>query len=272
MYTADSSRLPIRLENYIRAAENDGDLDMMGIADGNLLALGTSYINADKQSLVDKTYIAKPWRQYTAGWIQNFISAGLLAYAEDTRLSYKYRANVANSLKSKWGTKGVNGSIDSELASQDGFNSSLSLWALTVSKAGNTPLQQRAQNIRTGSATRDVTSVTFDYPTTNVRAGNRGSTAMTDTQLDMCVAQEPTRDGHYDGVSVLVTPSGRRSLQVYHVSGYSMRNHNGRVCRGNLLMPQVIVRPHDAGLPGEWTISIRGTSASPARIEIADLF
>ena len=41
-YTSDSQRLPIRLVNYINAKRNSTDVDIFGIANANLTALGTS--------------------------------------------------------------------------------------------------------------------------------------------------------------------------------------------------------------------------------------
>jgi hypothetical protein len=92
-------------------------------------------------SLVDKVQINSPWDQYASGWIQNYTAAGLLAYASNTQLTYDGKFSVYNSLYSKFGSNGTDGTINSDLTNPDGFNSSLTLWALTVSKPGETPLQ-----------------------------------------------------------------------------------------------------------------------------------
>ena len=143
LYTSDSQRLPIRLLNYINAKINSGDADMFGVANANLTALGTSYTNANHMYLVDKENIKSPWSQNpnSSGWIQNFTAAGLFAYASNTALTYNNRQSVSDSLNVKFGSDGINGVISSDLTNQDGFNASLTLWGLTVSKAGETPLQ-----------------------------------------------------------------------------------------------------------------------------------
>jgi len=147
LYTADSQRLPIRITNYVNATVNGGDVDMLGVGNSNLTALGTSYTDTGPQYnrnfLVDKVSIKNPWSQYASGWVQNYTAAGLLAYTSNSKLDYSNRAAVYNSLNKKFGSNGTNGggSIDMDLKGSDGFNPSLTLWALTVSIGGETPLQ-----------------------------------------------------------------------------------------------------------------------------------
>jgi glycosyl hydrolase family 8 len=164
LYTADCQRLPIRLLNYINATKNSGDTDMFGIANANLTALVTSYTGALGTSysglqtpsvafrfLVDKVNIKSPWKQPYSNFIQNFNAAGLFAYANNDKLPYDpaTRDAVVNNLFAKFGHgtgDGSNGTINMELTKPDGFNSSLTLWGLTVSKNDKlliqTPLQK----------------------------------------------------------------------------------------------------------------------------------
>jgi hypothetical protein len=142
LYTSDSQRLPIRLVNYIDAMINSSDADMFGVANANLTALGTSYTNTNYMYLVDKEEIKSPWTQYAHGWIQNFTAAGLYVYASNGSLTYGNKYNVYNSLYGKFGSNGIDGTIALDLTSEDGFNSSLTLWGLTVSTPGETLLQK----------------------------------------------------------------------------------------------------------------------------------
>jgi Glycosyl hydrolases family 8 len=147
LYTSDSQRLPMRLLNYVNAEQNSKDVDMIGIASANLTALGTSYSNALYEFLVDKEPIAYPWKQETPGWIQDFTAAGLLAYASYySKLdnpAYSNGMSVDSSLDTRFGTNGMNGSIavKTDLDGDDCFNASLTLWGLSVSRGGMTPLQ-----------------------------------------------------------------------------------------------------------------------------------
>lgn len=164
-YTADSARMPIRLENYINAKDNIGTVDaqnMAGIAGSNLYGMGTSYTNTTYNYLVDKLNIGSPWSQYATGWIQNYQASGLFAYANDPNLKsyYQNQSAVYNSLNTKFGSNGINGSISTDITSQDGFNSSLTLWGLSVSLVGQTPLQSYILGINTSVATNNSTTST----------------------------------------------------------------------------------------------------------------
>ena len=147
-YSSDSQRLPIRIMNYVNATLNGSDVDMLGIANSNLTALGTSYTNASYKCLVDRVSIANPWNQKQSDppncYVQNFTGGGLFAYASDSKLLYSNRATVYNKLNAQFGSNGTNGSIGMNISStdDDGFNASLTLWALTVSKDGETLLQR----------------------------------------------------------------------------------------------------------------------------------
>jgi hypothetical protein len=155
LYTADSQRLPIRLLNYLNATKNSGDTDMSGIASANYTALATSYTNTKCQALTDKVNIGNPWASINPVFIQNFNAAGLFAYASNT-LSYvgppfppkpgspplcPGMTPIHTDLAIKFGD-GTNGTIPMGLDDPTGFNPLLSLWALTVSIDGQTPLQK----------------------------------------------------------------------------------------------------------------------------------
>ena len=103
---------------------------------------------------VDKENIKSPWAQYASGWIQNFTAAGLLAYASNAKLIYDNKHNVYNSLYSKFGSNGLDGVINLDLDKEDGFNASLTLWGLTVSKDGETPLQSYVVSLPSVTALR----------------------------------------------------------------------------------------------------------------------
>jgi FG-GAP-like repeat len=147
VYNADGQRLPIRLLNYLNATVNAGDDDMFGIANANLTALGTSYANTNYMFLVGNVFIKSPWDQYVfedrgkrKQYLQNFTAAGLLAYATNTKLTYDGRQKVLDNLSPKFdnGDSSFLGLNDT-----GGFNPSLTLWALTVSNGGETPLQSK---------------------------------------------------------------------------------------------------------------------------------
>ena len=164
LYTADSQRLPIRLLNYLNATGNSGDTDMLGIASANLTALGTSYTKANYQALADRVSIGHFWPS-NGGYIQNRTAAGLLAYASNNTLSYggpppptgmksiymdllgKF-GNGNNGKPAPPGGATINMDLDNSFDDSmnhfgvDGFNALLSLWALTVSQDGQTPLQK----------------------------------------------------------------------------------------------------------------------------------
>jgi FG-GAP-like repeat/Glycosyl hydrolases family 8/FG-GAP repeat len=179
LYWSDSMRLPIRLLNFINATQNIGNphiADVTGIANANLTALGTSYLDMRSASLSNEVSILAYWSQNNTGYIQNFNAAGLFAYTGNSTLKLSYvlpkdrkpndrnppatdkRMDAYTDLDSdkKFGSNGMNGTIgiidgmyfDLSEKQPDGFNASLTLWGLTVSKAGaqghmtgETPLQ-----------------------------------------------------------------------------------------------------------------------------------
>jgi hypothetical protein len=168
LYTSDSQRLPIRLLNYLNATKNSTDPDymsMLGIASANYTALATSYTNKTCQALTDKVNIGNPWASINPVFIQNFNAAGLFAYASNM-LSYvgppfppkpgspplcAGMTPIHTDLAIKFGNgtcssdscpAGPGGTINNHLDDGDGFNALLSLWALTVSQDGQTPLQK----------------------------------------------------------------------------------------------------------------------------------
>jgi hypothetical protein len=144
LYTSDSQRLPIRLLNYINAKINSSDDDMFGVANANLTALGTSFTNANYQTLTDQVKIASPWASNDGTFIQNFNAAGLFAYAgnyNNPKILYGNSHNVYNMLKKQFDPNNSNAKNFLGLNDADAFNASLTLWGLTVSHDGVTPLQ-----------------------------------------------------------------------------------------------------------------------------------
>ena len=140
VYTADSQRFPIRILNYINAKENGSHHDMLEVASANLTALGTSYTKASYRLLPDTLSIRKPWAG-NGDWIQNYTAAGLLAYVSNTMLKCGDPCNAETlrpMLSEQFGTNGIDGTVNWDLKSDDGFNASLTLWGLTVSKGGET--------------------------------------------------------------------------------------------------------------------------------------
>jgi hypothetical protein len=157
LYTADSQRLPIRLLNYLNATNNKTVPDymsMLGIANANLTALGTSYTNTSCKALTDRVSIGSPYASINPVFIQNFNAAGLLAYASNDTVpdlvqcpTGMHGANqpIKTDLAQKFGdgTCSTNSCpINNYLDDSDGFRALLSLWALTVSIGGQTPLQK----------------------------------------------------------------------------------------------------------------------------------
>jgi Glycosyl hydrolases family 8 len=142
-YTADSQRLPIRLLNYINAKINSSANDVIEIACANLTALGTSFQNTQYKYLADKIKITDLTQN--GNYIQNRTAAGLLAYGSNPMLMSKLPCGPSqtayNQINRDFGTNGTNGTVGLQLDSGDGFNISLTLWALTVSNDGVTPLQ-----------------------------------------------------------------------------------------------------------------------------------
>ena len=116
---------------------------MLEVASANLTALGTSYTNTSYMFLPDTVSIKKPWAG-NGNYIQNRTAAGLLAYVSNTTLNCGHPCNdhtVYNMLSKQFGTNGIDGTVDLGLNDDDGFNASLTLWGVTVSKDGVTPLQ-----------------------------------------------------------------------------------------------------------------------------------
>jgi hypothetical protein len=145
LYTSDSQRLPIRLLNYINAKINSSDDDMFGVANANLTALGTFFTNANYQTLTDQVKIASPWASNDGTFIQNFNAAGLFAYAgnyNNPKILYGNSHNVYNMLKKQFDPNNSNAKNFLGLNDADAFNASLTLWGLTVSQDGVTPLQK----------------------------------------------------------------------------------------------------------------------------------
>ncbi len=154
-YNADSSRLPMRILNYINAEENNGNSAITGIANANLKALNEAFANTNHWYLTD-VKIAPHYLTGT-GYTQNFFAAGLLALAGNSHLSDPAGTSttVAN-LNTEFGSNGINGTnvaptggwaIGNGLQGDDVFNDALTLWGLTVYEAGNTDLGRSVNSI-----------------------------------------------------------------------------------------------------------------------------
>jgi endo-1,4-beta-D-glucanase Y len=161
-YATDSCRMPIRLMNYVYAAENS-DGNMSGIANSILTGLGSTYLSYSS-NITNSINIWTPFSQ-GGDYVQDYIAAGLLALSADTNLTYSGRATVETNLLTQFGN-GTNGTISGNLSSSppDGFNDSLTIWGLTVSAGGNTPLQEYIEGLKSGIGT--TTNSASSSPTT----------------------------------------------------------------------------------------------------------
>jgi hypothetical protein len=158
-YNSDSSRLPMRILNYINAQENAGADEVVGIANANLKALNKAFADTNYWYITDKVEIAYPYTT-GSGFTQDFTAAGLLALAGSDLLSDPAgTTTTVTNLNTEFGTNGMNGStvywnddtqtgggwaIGNGLAGDDVFNDALTLWGLTVYDAGNTDLARTA--------------------------------------------------------------------------------------------------------------------------------
>jgi hypothetical protein len=154
--------MPIRLMNYVYAAENS-DGNMSGIANSILTGLGSTYLSYSS-NITNSINIWTPFSQ-GGDYVQDYIAAGLLALSGDTNLTYSGRATVETNLLTQFGN-GTNGTISGNLSSSppDGFNDSLTIWGLTVSAGGNTPLQEYIEGLKSGIGT--TTNSVSSSPTT----------------------------------------------------------------------------------------------------------
>jgi hypothetical protein len=159
-YATDSCRMPIRLMNYVYAAENS-DGNMSGIANSILTGLGSTYLS-HSSNITNSINIWTPFSQ-GGDYVQDYIAAGLLALSGDTNLTYSGRATVGTNLLTQF-ANGMNGTIQDALTSGDGFNDSLTLWGLTVYSGGNTPLQEYIEGLKSGIGT--TTNSVSSSPTT----------------------------------------------------------------------------------------------------------
>jgi len=150
----DSSRMPVRVMNYVNASQNSGDTHLVGIANSLLTALGSTYASSQYASLSNTMNIWSPWAQ-NGSYVQDFIAADLAALAGNPSLkpwsTGPSSSTLMQYLNNGFGTNGTDGTFvccnkeaGKNLSLPDiyrSFNSSLTLWALTVQPAGHTGLQ-----------------------------------------------------------------------------------------------------------------------------------
>jgi hypothetical protein len=165
---ADSSRMPVRIMNYVNATQNSADNQMRGIASSIMSALGSTYATTSNyKELMANMNIWTPWVQDGGVYVQDYIASGLLGLASNDSLSSLASSNMnkstaLNNLNSGFGTDGTNGTFtwqdknDHDLNKplpdlNNAFNASLSLWGMTVSKDGHTPLQTAVDLITSGT-------------------------------------------------------------------------------------------------------------------------
>jgi hypothetical protein len=161
---ADSSRMPIRIMNYVNAKQNSADQQMIGIASSIMSARGSSWKTSGYQKLIPDMDIWSPWYQKDT-WIQDYIAAGLFTLASNTSLSSldgMDKTTSLSNLNTGFGTDGTNGTFTWWQASDSknyhlpdlnhGFNASLTLWGMTVSKDGHTDLQTAVDSMTSGTA------------------------------------------------------------------------------------------------------------------------
>jgi hypothetical protein len=172
-YNADSSRLPMRILNYINAEENTGDTEIIGVANANLSALNQAFQGPKNEFyyITDTVNIAPPYST-GSGYTQNFTAAGLLALAGSKHLSVAGTQETVENLNTEFGTNGINGAnvsssggwaIGNDLTRDDVFNDALTLWGLTTYEAGNTNLLDQVNSIKS-----------FDSITGNLMLGETG--------------------------------------------------------------------------------------------------
>jgi hypothetical protein len=170
----DSSRMPVRIMNYVNATQNSADNQMRGIASSIMSALGSSYattiVNWDPSKPANYSVlnanmdIWSPW--YQSDWyVQDFTASGLLCLASNVSLSSlddMNKTNALSNLNSGFGTDGTNGTFhwqdkyDNYLYKplpdlNNAFNASLTLWGITVSTDGHTPLQTAVDSMTSGT-------------------------------------------------------------------------------------------------------------------------
>jgi len=289
-YNSDSDRLPVRIENYLRASDNVSAQSLpilQAIAGGNLDALGASFTSAGNyiSSVVN---ITSPWYN-SGGYIQNFISAGLLLYALDPNLStyYSNSNSVANYLNKAFGTNGTNGTINDDLNNNGAYNASLSLWNLTVPDQGETPLQTYMRQLNTNSATSSGTTLTYTYDdngesanTTSLQSPLMSAqiTALSSKTLPLAVKTVslyitlealPSHRGA-SPVAISVTRPGGVPFMVYS-SQRVAPDSQGLVNLGVLQVPNNAGLPLGASPKGTWRVSLQSTSGKPIKIKTAIL-
>lgn len=136
-YTNDCQRMPIRLAYYLNQESNNIHADISGIASSIQYALKMSYTTNGKLS--NQINIYRTWDN-TGGYIQNYTAVGLFILSNckhlttDTAIYINFKHRFGN-----FNDTGVpaNGNLHMPT---NGYNIALTLWGLTISKGGHTPL------------------------------------------------------------------------------------------------------------------------------------
>jgi hypothetical protein len=191
-YDADSQRMPIRLLNFMQAAENAGQTEMTGIADSMLSALGASFQNGNaggSNQIANGVTISSPYAQPgSPGYTQDYTAAGLLALAANSSTTWSNKDTIFSNLDGRFGVTGMGSGdstqIQNNLSGDSGFNDSISLWALTVAAKGGSnvsnPLQAAINQIQSASSlysltTNDLTNFSGDFNVTVFKSAAYGT-------------------------------------------------------------------------------------------------
>ena len=161
---SDSSRMPVRIMNYVNATQNSTDNQMRGIASSIMSALGSTYATNNYTVLDANMNIFSPWTQDN-NWIVDYMASGLLGLSSNTSLNALAgmdKTIALSTLNTGFGTDGTNGDFfwtdktDGDKHKQlpdltRAFNASLTLWGMTVSTDGHTPLQTAVDSMTSGT-------------------------------------------------------------------------------------------------------------------------
>ena len=225
VYDTDSCRMPIRLMNYINAAENN-DTSMTGIANSILTALGSTYLTNNPQ-LVANINIWTPFDQNDASYTQDFIAGGLLALAGSSKLTYADRTTVAQNLVTAFGN-GMNGTIQDALTSGDGFNDSLTLWGLTVYSGGNTPLQEYINELSTAASTLTTSSSTTS-PSIHSGSTVAEVKSLVSSKIQAALAQGSAKERSTSEVVTILGVSKSNLTRALKLAPAGIKASNGKI-------------------------------------------
>jgi len=244
-YDSDSCRMPVRLMNYLNSAQNAGDSAMKGIANSALTALGSTYSASSYTSLTYQMNIWTNWDQLSAGYVQNFMACGLLDYAGNTNLPYANRANVLSAVNAAFGSNGLNGTIstnDVSPTSTAGYNGALTMWGLTESSGGETPLQLAVQSLGVSSDFTYVYTSTTEITLTSYTGNDTTDIDIPSTINGATVTR--IADWAFWGtkVKVVYLPTTLKSIDFF---AFAWSNVKDVYFSGT--KPQVFGSPHSSG-------------------------